>query len=105
MNKSAICNQIMEIGEILIGLGSRSIDKGGALAAAAYAAVATWFGGLVLSEAAIIKAFFLSLGVLMGAAFSDFFKKHKGLVLFVLIGSAILFCYKVLTEMEEAEDF
>lgn len=105
MNDCKICNQAMELADTVINAASGSIDKGGALIAAAYAAVAAWVGGLVLSEAALIKTFFLSLGIFIGAMFSDFFKRHKWLTVFVILGTAALFCYKVLAEIDDDEEF
>lgn len=50
----------------------------------------------VLSEVFVLKMMLISFGVLIGTAFSDFFKKHRGLVFCAFLASVALFVYKAL---------
>ena len=50
----------------------------------------------VLSEVFVLKLMLISFGVLIGTAFSDFFKKHRGFVIFAFVASVALFVYKTI---------
>ncbi|MGN1014247.1 MAG: hypothetical protein ACI4PM_02695 [Butyricicoccus sp.] len=105
MKNCPVCSRMAAVGETITAFLGGACKEGGAAAAAAYAAVVAWIGGLVISEALLLKTFFVSVGILIGAAFSDFFKKHRWLVVFVLIGSVALFLYKAIADMEEDDAF
>ena len=47
------------------------------------------------SELCILKMMMLSLGVLIGATFSDFLKKHRKFVVIAFMISVALFVYKI----------
>lgn len=103
MSNCTICSRLNEAKKVVCGGASSACQLGSTYAAAAYAAVCAWVAGLVISEALLLKTFFISLGILIGSAFSDFFKKHRVLVFFVMIGSLVLFLYKAISEIDEDE--
>ncbi len=62
----------------------------------------------LLSEVCIFKMMLISFGLLIGATFSDFFKKHRIILFVAFLGSAALFLYKafqMLEEIDEETDF
>lgn len=62
----------------------------------------------LLSEVCIFKMMLISFGLLVGATFSDFFKKHRIFLFVAFLGSAALFLYKafqMLEEIDEETDF
>ncbi len=50
----------------------------------------------VLSEVFVLKMMLISFGVLIGTAFSDFFKKHRVFVVCAFLASVALFVYKTI---------
>lgn len=58
----------------------------------------------VLSEVFVLKMMLISLGVLIGTMFSDFFKKHRAIVVVAFLASVALFVYKAFQLVGEWED-
>ena len=58
----------------------------------------------VLSEIFVLKMMLISLGILIGTMFSDFFKKHRTIVIVAFLASVALFIYKVFQLVEELGD-
>ena len=58
----------------------------------------------VLSEVFVLKLMLISFGVLIGTAFSDFFKKHRGFVVFAFVASVALFVYKTIQLVDSWAD-
>lgn len=59
----------------------------------------------MLSELQVLQLMLISFGILLGATFSDFFKKHRKFVLIAFLLSVCLFVYKafqLLGEWDEA---
>ncbi|MCD8357293.1 MAG: hypothetical protein LUE11_12100 [Clostridia bacterium] len=71
--------------------------------------IAALLGRFVLSEVFVLKMMLISLGVLIGTMFSDFFKKHRAIVIVAFLASVALFVYKtfqLISDLEDsAEDF
>ncbi|MDO5548479.1 MAG: hypothetical protein Q4F79_08345 [Eubacteriales bacterium] len=105
MNNCPACSRILAMKDVLLDGVTTASGKTNACLAAAYAAVVAWLSSLVISEAVLVKTCLISLGVLIGATFSDFFKKHRWLVAFVALASLALFVYKVIADMEEDDTF
>ena len=80
-------------------------EKTGAWMAAVSAAVAAWLSGLVISEAMLVKTFLISIGILIGATFSDFFKKHRWLIALLGLTTLAVFLFRVISELDEEEEF
>lgn len=98
MEKSGICTRVCEYGKCML-------TKGGDGIAAVYAAVIAWLSGLVISEATLVKTFLVSVGIVIGATFSDFIKKHRRFFLLVAVAALAAFLYKTLTELDDDEEF
>lgn len=63
--------------------------------------------GQLLSAERIFTILLLSIGIAIGAGFSDFFRKHRWAVVFVIAFSVVLFLYhavKLMVSMEASED-
>ena len=58
----------------------------------------------VLSEVFVLKLMLISFGVLIGTAFSDFFKEHRGFVIFAFVASVALFVYKTIQLVDSWAD-
>ena len=58
----------------------------------------------LLSEVCILKMMLLSLGILIGTTFSDFFKKHRKFVIVAFLFSVVLFVYKIFQMFGEWSD-
>lgn len=58
----------------------------------------------VLSEIFVLKMMLISLGILIGTIFSDFFKKHRTFVVIAFLASVALFMYKVFQLVEDLGD-
>lgn len=58
----------------------------------------------ILSEIFVLKMMLISLGILIGTMFSDFFKKHRTAVIVVFFVSLALFMYKVFQLVAELDD-
>ena len=71
---------------------------------AAYDHIVPFINKYLLSEVCILKMMLLSLGVLIGATFSDFFKKHRKFVIIAFLFSVALFVYKVFQMFGEWSD-
>ena len=101
MNNCKICSRLCEAKQTLCSGADGMLRQGSAWMAAAYAAICTWIAGIVISEAMLVKTSLIAAGVIIGATFSDFFKKHRILVGFVMLASFALFVYKVISELDE----
>lgn len=105
MENGRICACVSEYGKSIAGMLNQALAKGGEGAAAIYAAVIAWLSGLVISEAMLVKTFLLSVGIVIGATFSDFVKKHRGFFLLVAIAALAAFLYKTFSELDDDEEF
>ncbi len=57
-----------------------------------------------VSDTCILHALLITLGIIIGMIFSDFFKKHRKLLIVTFIASAALFVYKAYRLMQEWEE-
>ena len=90
-------------------LAAARLENAGDLVRAGYTAASQRITSLLrkymLSEIQILQLMLVSFGVLLGATFSDFFKKHRKFVLIAFLLSVCLFVYKafqLLGEWDEA---
>ncbi len=71
--------------------------------------ISSLLANFVLSEVCVLKMMLVSLGILIGTLFSDFFKKHRNLVVVAFLISVALFVYKAFQLVgswdESEEDF
>lgn len=105
MNNCPVCSRIAELKDTILDTMTVASGKTNAYVAAVYAAVVAWLSSLVISEALLVKTCLVSFGILIGATFSDFFKKHRWLVALVALASLALFVYKVISDLEEDDAF
>ncbi|MDO5784867.1 MAG: hypothetical protein Q4P20_07365 [Eubacteriales bacterium] len=56
--------------------------------------ISSLLANFVLSEVCVLKMMLISFGILIGTLFSDFFKKHRKLVVVAFLVSVALFVYK-----------
>ncbi len=105
MENNGICARVCEYGKYITGALNQGLAKGGEGIAAIYAMVIAWLSGLVISEATLVKTFLVSVGIVIGATFSDFIKKHRRFFVLIAIAALAAFLYKVFTELEDDEEF
>ena len=70
----------------------------------AHSHISALLNKFVLSEIFILKMMLISLCILIGTMFSDFFKKHRTIVIVAFLASVALFIYKVFQLVGELED-
>lgn len=70
----------------------------------AHSHISALLNRFVLSEIFVLKMMLISLGILIGTMFSDFFKKHRTIVIVAFLASVALFMYKVFQLVEELGD-
>lgn len=56
--------------------------------------ISSLLADFVISEVCVLKMMLISFGILIGALFSDFFNKHRKLVVVAFLVSVALFVYK-----------
>ncbi len=105
MDNCRICGCLSEFGTMIADGWNTIVAKGGAGLAGVYAAAIAWLSGLVFSEAVIIKTFLLSVGILIGATFSDFVKKHRAFFVFAALVALSAFLYQVFIAMQDDDEF
>ncbi len=105
MKNHGACAYLSDCGKGMAKMLTSVLEKGGDGIAALYAAAAAWLGGLVISEATMAKTFLISVGIIIGATFSDFIKKHRCLFLLVAVAALAAFLYKTFMELEDDEAF
>ena len=69
--------------------------------------ISSLLANFVLSEVCVLKMLLISFGILIGTLFSDFFKKHRKLVVVAFLVSVALFIYKafqLVDDWDEATD-
>lgn len=103
MNNCPVCSRVLAMKDVVCEVLSATSEKTSVCVTAVYAAVAAWLSSLVISEALLVKTCLISVGVLIGATFSDFFKKHRWLVAFLALASLALFVYKAIADLEDDE--
>ena len=105
MKDCPFCSGVCEWKDSAVQVMSSAAQKTGVWLAAAYAAAVAWLSSLVISEALLVKTCLVSLGILIGATFSDFFKKHRWLVALLGLTTLTLFVYRVISELDDEEEF
>lgn len=66
--------------------------------------ISSLLANFVLSEVCVLKMMLISFGILIGTLFSDFFKKHRKLVVIAFLMSVGLFVYKAFQLVEDWEE-
>ncbi|HIV67279.1 MAG TPA: hypothetical protein IAA32_00235 [Candidatus Butyricicoccus stercorigallinarum] len=102
------CTLFQKAGEYRSLVSSRLADAGDLVRVGYQTAsqrIAALLNQYMLSELQILQLMLISFGVLLGATFSDFFKKYRKVVLVAFLVSVCLFVYKafqLLGEWDEA---
>lgn len=104
MKDCPFCSRVCACKDTALQYVTAAAEKTGAWMTAVYAAAA-WLSGLVISEAMLVKTFLISIGILIGATFSDFFKKHRWLIALLGLTTLAVFLFRVISELDEEEEF
>lgn len=105
MKDCPFCSHVCAYKDTALQYITAAAEKTGAWMAAVSAAVAAWLSGLMISEAMLVKTFLVSIGILIGATFSDFFKKHRWLIALLGLTTLAVFLFRVISELDEEEEF
>lgn len=105
MKDCPFCSQICTCTNQVRQYLTMATEKTGTWLMAVYAAAAAWLSGLVISEAMLVKTCLVSLGIFIGATFSDFFKKHRWLVALLGLTALAVFVFRVVSDLDEEEEF
>ncbi|MGN1031802.1 MAG: hypothetical protein ACI4PQ_09395 [Butyricicoccaceae bacterium] len=54
-----------------------------------------------ITDGALYRTMLVSFGMLIGTAFSKFLKKHKALIACITLASAVLFLYRILSDLDD----